>query len=137
MAAAAVAQVPEVLIPQSEKTQLSAEIEAVVEPKELPFNPEQLKEKYRAERDKRLKHGGGIEQYIPVEGVFEHYLQDPWVKPGFTRDPIEEEVEVVVIGGGYGAQLVAVKLIESGIKNIRLIEKAGDFGGTWYVPDRK
>jgi cyclohexanone monooxygenase len=133
MAIATVAQVPEVLIPQPEKTQLSAKIKAVTEPEKLPFDPEQLKEKYLVERDKRLKQGGGIEQYIPVEGVFEHYLQDPWVEPGFTRDPIEEEVDVVVIGGGYGAQLVAARLIESGIKNIRLIEKAGDFGGTWYV----
>lgn len=135
MAAVAVAQLPEVLIPQPEKTQLSAKIEAVAEPEKLPFDPEQLKEKYLVERDKRLKHGGGIEQYIPVEGQFEHYLEDPWVEPGFTRDPIEEKVDVVIIGGGYGAQLVAARLIESGIKNIRLIEKAGDFGGTWYVPD--
>lgn len=133
MAVAAVAQAPAVLIPQPEKTQLSAKIEAVAEPEKLPFDPEQLKEKYLAERDKRLKTGGGIEQYIPVEGTFENYLQDPWVEPGFTRDPIEEEVDVVVIGGGYGAQLVAARLIESGIKNFRLIEKAGDFGGTWYV----
>jgi len=136
MAVAAVAQVSESLIPQPENTKLSAteHIEEVVQPQTLSFDPEKLKHKYDEERDKRLKYGRGVEQYVAVEGVFEHYLQDPWVKPGFTRDPIEEEVDVVVIGGGYGAQLVAARLIENGIKNIRLIEKAGDFGGTWSVP---
>ncbi|KAK5312835.1 hypothetical protein LTR93_011183 [Exophiala xenobiotica] len=48
------------------------------------------------------------------------------------RDAIEEGLEVLVIGGGYGAQLVAVRLIEVGITNIRMVEKAGDSGGTWY-----
>lgn len=131
MATAAVIQAPDVLLPQPEKIELNAQIDAIVEPLKLPFDPERLKQKYLAERDKRLKYGGGIDQYIPVEGVFEHYLEDPWVAPGFTRDSIEEEVEVVIIGGGYGAQLVAARLIEHGITNIRLIEKAGDFGGTW------
>jgi len=53
------------------------------------------------------------------------------VEPGFTRDPVEETVEAVIMGGGYGAQLVAVRLGEAGIKNIKMIEKAADFGGTW------
>lgn len=60
-----------------------------------------------------------------------HYLIDPWVEPGFTRDPVEQTAQVVIIGGGYGAQLVAVRLIEAGVKDIKIIEKAGDFGGTW------
>lgn len=107
-------------------------------PKDLPFDPEALKQKYIEERDKRLKYGqakGGIDQYrlVEHEGPFAHYLQDPWVKPGFSRGPIDEQVDVVIVGGGYGAQLVAVRLIEAGITNLRIIEKAGDFGGTWYV----
>jgi hypothetical protein len=60
-------------------------------------------------------------------------LKDPWVEPGFERDPIEEEVDVVIVGGGYGAQVVAVRLIEAGVDKFRIIEKAGDFGGTWCV----
>jgi NADPH-dependent 2,4-dienoyl-CoA reductase/sulfur reductase-like enzyme len=126
MATAAVAQPP-----QSETMDLNAKIDRIADLDKLPFDPEELQKKYLAERDRRLQHGGGITQYIPVEGEFEHYLEDPWVKPGFTRDPIEEETEVVVIGGGYAAQLAAVKLIEKGVKDIRIIEKAGDFGGTW------
>lgn len=94
------------------------------------FDPVKLKAKYLAERDKRLKHGGGITQYRLVDegGQFRHYLDDPWVEPGFKREPVEETVDVVIVGGGYGAQLVAVRLMEQGIKNVRLIEKAGGFG---------
>lgn len=40
-------------------------------------------------------------------------------------------MDVVIVGGGYGAQVVAVRLIEAGVNNFRIIEKAGDFGGTW------
>ncbi|KAF2711036.1 FAD/NAD(P)-binding domain-containing protein [Pleomassaria siparia CBS 279.74] len=98
----------------------------------LPFDPTALKDKYIAERDKRLQRGQGLEQYIHLDGHLSHYLNDPWVEPGFTRDPVEEEVDVVIIGGGYGAQLVAVRLVEAGVKNFRIVEKAGDFGGTWY-----
>lgn len=94
------------------------------------FDPIALKAKYLAERDKRLAHGGGINQYRLVEegGQFRHYLDDPWVEPGFSRELVEETVDVVIVGGGYGAQLVAVRLMEKGIRNVRLIEKAGGFG---------
>ncbi|KAF2094109.1 cyclohexanone 1,2-monooxygenase [Rhizodiscina lignyota] len=133
MATADVAQpqLPEALIPQPERTKLDAPIETVTNSEKLAFDPVKLKEKYREERNKRLR-GDGVDQYIPVDGSLSHYLDDPWVEPGFTRDPIDEEVDVVIIGGGYGAQLVAAKLIEAGVKDIRLIEKAGSFGGTWY-----
>lgn len=127
----------DILGPKPTQINLNADFEKSAQPTvtEVPFDPVELKEKYLAERDKRLKHGGGINQYRLVEedGIFKHYLADPWVEPGFTRNPVKEVVDVVVVGGGYGAQLVAVKLIGAGISNIRLIEKAGDFGGTWHV----
>lgn len=126
-----VLQKVDLLGPKPEKAYLNAKVEEVQEPATLPFDPAQLKDKYRAERDKRLAVGGGLAQYRLVDGHLSHYLIDPWVEPGFTRDPVEEEVEAVVVGGGYGAQLVCVRLIEAGIKNIKIIEKAGDFGGTW------
>lgn len=135
MAAAEVTQLPglaESLVPQPEKVELKADIKEVADPKDLPFDPVELKKKYLAERDKRLR-SDAVDQYRFVDGHLSHYLKDPWVKPGFTRDPVEEEVEVVIVGGGYGAQLVAVRLIEAGVTNIRIVEKAGDFGGTWYV----
>jgi hypothetical protein len=96
----------------------------------LPFDPVALKEKYLAERDRRLARGEGVEQYTLIDGSLSHFLKDPWVEPGFEREPIEEETEVVIVGGGYGAQLVAVRLMEVGVRNFRIVEKAGDFGGT-------
>ena len=134
MATAEVAAPSDILGPQQEQVNLQADTDKVADPSQLPFDPVKLKEKYLAERDKRLKHGqakGGINQYKYADGHLSSYLTDPWVKPGFTRDPVDEEVECIIVGGGYAAQLVAVRLIESGIKNIRLVEKAGDFGGTW------
>ncbi len=105
---------------------------AVAEPKaDLGFDPAALREKYRAERDKRLRADGN-EQYREIKGEFAHYLDDPYVEPGFTRAPLTDEVEVVVIGGGFGGLLAGARLREAGVEDIRIIEKGGDFGGTWY-----
>ncbi|WP_297694222.1 NAD(P)/FAD-dependent oxidoreductase [Phenylobacterium sp.] len=98
---------------------------------ELGFDPDALKAKYRAERDKRLRADGNS-QYVEIAGRFAHYLDDPYVEPGFSRAPLTDEVEVAVIGGGFGGLLVGARLREAGIEDIRLIEKGGDFGGTWY-----
>jgi hypothetical protein len=127
------APVAEVLIPQTEKSPVDIKTGEIAQEEPLPFDPAALKEKYIAERDKRLARNQGVEQYLVLDGSLAHYLKDPWVEPGFERDPIEEEVDVVIVGGGYGAQVVAVRLLEAGVKNFRIIEKAGDFGGTWYV----
>jgi cation diffusion facilitator CzcD-associated flavoprotein CzcO len=100
-------------------------------PEELGFDPGALREKYAAERVKRLRADGNS-QYQEITGTFEHYNVDPYVEPGFTRASMHEELEVVIIGGGFGGMLAAVRLQEAGITNFRIIEKAGDFGGTWY-----
>ena len=39
---------------------------------------------------------------------------------------------MAVIGGGFGGLLMAARMKEAGFDDIRVIEKAGDFGGTWY-----
>jgi hypothetical protein len=127
------APVAEVPIPQSEKTVVDIKTGELAQEEPLPFDPAALKEKYLAERDKRLARNQGVEQYLLLDGKLSHFLKDPWVDPGFEREPVEEEVDVVIVGGGYGAQVVAVRLIEAGVNNFRIIEKAGDFGGTWYV----
>ncbi len=100
--------------------------------KELGFDPDALRRKYRDERDKRLRPDG-MDQYLAVEGKFAHFAEDdPYADPGFERSAIEETVEVGIIGGGYSGQMAAVRLRELGIKDIRIIEAASDFGGTWY-----
>ena len=98
---------------------------------ELDFDPAALKTKYLAERDKRIR-GDGIEQYIEIKAEFSHYIDDPYVEPGFARDALTDTVEVVIIGGGFGGLLAGAKLRDAGIEDIRVIERAGDFGGTWY-----
>ncbi|MFN0148011.1 MAG: flavin-containing monooxygenase [Dehalococcoidia bacterium] len=96
----------------------------------LPFNPDALREKYRIERDKRLRPEAN-EQYLEIAGKFAHYTEDPYVER-VEREPVTSDVEVAIIGGGHAGLLVGARLREAGIKEIRMIEKAGDFGGTWY-----
>ncbi len=98
---------------------------------DLPFDPDALRAKYREERDKRMRMDGD-HQYIQVAGEFARYDDDPYVEPGFTRDAVDEEIDVAVIGGGFAGLLAATRLREAGIKDIRIIESGGDFGGTWY-----
>src|SRR5581483_11240579 len=97
----------------------------------LPFDPEALREKYRAERDRRLRADGN-DQYIEVSGDFARFVEDPYVEPGFTREPLTDDVDVVVVGGGFGGLLAGARLREAGVEDLRLIEKGGDVGGTWY-----
>jgi len=100
-------------------------------PADPAFDPAALRSKYREERDKRLRADGNG-QYLEVAGEFAHFVDDPYVAPGFTRAPLTDEVEVAVIGGGFGGLLAGARLREAGIEDIRIIEKGGDFGGTWY-----
>ena len=98
---------------------------------ELGFDPGALREKYTAERTKRLRADAN-NQYREISGQFAHYNEDHYVESGYTRPALHEELDAVIVGGGFGGQLAAVRLQEAGITNFRIIEKAGDFGGTWY-----
>ena len=98
---------------------------------EIDFEPDALLEKYLAERDKRLREDGNS-QYVEVKAEFSKYVEDPYVDPGFTREPVFDEVEFAIIGGGFGGLLMGARLREAGFKDIRVVESAGDFGGTWY-----
>ena len=87
--------------------------------------------RYRAEREKRLRTDG-LDQFQELTGDYAEYDRDPFVEPGFTRDPIIEETDVVVVGAGFAGMLTSVHLLERGVTDFRIIDKAGDFGGTWY-----
>ena len=104
---------------------------AALSPSELGFDPDALRRKYREERDKRIRADGNG-QYQEISGEFARYLDDPYVAPGLTRAPLTDEVDVVVIGGGFGGLLCGARLREAGVERIRIIEQGGDFGGTWY-----
>ena len=96
----------------------------------LAFDPDALRRKYDQERLKRLRAEGN-EQYIEVAGHFAKYLEDPYVEE-VVRDPMADDTDVVIIGGGFGGLLAGARLRQAGIPNLRIIEKGGDFGGTWY-----
>jgi cyclohexanone monooxygenase len=100
-------------------------------PEELGFDPAVLRAKYAAERQRRLRTDGN-NQYREVVGDLKRFEEDHYVAPGFTRPALHEELEAVIVGGGFGGLLAAARLQEVGITEIRIIEKAGDFGGTWY-----
>src|SRR6202522_4597114 len=97
----------------------------------LDFDPDALREKYQQERDKRVRADGNA-QYVEVEGRFRHFVDDHYVAPGFSREPLTDDVDLVIIGGGFGGLLMGARAREAGIQDIRVIEAGGDFGGTWY-----
>ncbi len=97
---------------------------------DLGFDPDALREKYRIERDKRLRAEGNA-QYLEIKGDFAHYVEDPYSQP-LEREPLFDEVEVAIIGGGFAGLLIGARLREAGVTDLRIIEKGGDFGGTWY-----
>jgi len=95
------------------------------------FDAAAMRARYEQERDKRLREDGN-EQYVEIAGRFSHYLDDPYVDAPVEREPLDEECEILVIGGGFGGLQMGARLKESGYDDVRIIEKGGDFGGTWY-----
>ncbi len=95
------------------------------------FDPDALREKYRTERDRRLRPDAN-DQYVAIDQEYRHYIDDPYADASFTRAPLNDQVDVLIVGGGFGGLLAAARLREAGVKDIRIIEKGGDFGGTWY-----
>ncbi len=90
-----------------------------------------LKAKYRKERAKRLK-ADAQKQYVKLSAETEtDHSFDPY-KPVVPRDPLDEDLDVAILGGGWSGLQMAVCLIKNGIGTFRNIDTAGGFGGTWY-----
>ncbi len=99
---------------------------------DLDFDPEALRERYRAERDRRIRDDGE-DQYIEAASEFAHYAHDdPYADPDFDREPLDIEIDVAVIGAGFSGLMAGARLKERGVTNFRIIDSGGDFGGTWY-----
>lgn len=86
--------------------------------------------KYKTEREKRLRPEGNA-QYVAVAGQLSHYADDPYV-PQIPRPPKTDHVTVACIGGGFSGLVAGARLKEAGVDDIRILDKGGDFGGTWY-----
>src|SRR6202041_2214868 len=90
-----------------------------------------MRAKYAQEREKRLRKDGGA-QYLELDGdLADLYEVDPY-PPVADRAPIAEDIEVVVLGGGFAGLLSGAYLKKAGVQNVRVIDMAGDFGGVWY-----
>ncbi len=105
------------------------EIDVTAETTDLDL--EALEAKYAEERAKRLRSDGS-KQYAELSGRYANFDRDPYADPDFTRDPIVKDVDVMIIGGGFGGLLAGGRLREQGIEDLCIIEKGADFGGTWY-----
>ncbi|MBV8347630.1 MAG: NAD(P)-binding protein, partial [Mycolicibacterium sp.] len=90
-----------------------------------------LRERYRAERNKRLREEGS-KQYVELTDEFAGYYETDPHTPPTTRDPISQDIDVAVLGGGFAGLLSAAYLKKAGVDDVRIIELGGDFGGVWY-----
>lgn len=106
------------------------------------YNLESLTAKYQKESAKRLRADGNS-QYVEL-GVAEtdrlaNLAKDPWVDHDTLNAQAPslkdgDDIQFLILGCGFCGILHAVRLIEAGIQpdQIRLVDIAGGFGGTWY-----
>ncbi|HJR24170.1 MAG TPA: NAD(P)/FAD-dependent oxidoreductase [Acidimicrobiales bacterium] len=95
------------------------------------FDPEAVRAKYLAERDKRLIPGRSAIRDLSRDERFARFRADPFT-PVAPRDAVAEDVDVVIVGGGIAGVVAGAQLRKAGIERIRVLDKAGGFGGTWY-----
>ena len=95
---------------------------------------DEIKRKFAEERDLRLgfRPDGRAQYTSELTGELAKYEVDPWVETVIEREPLNDTVECLIIGGGFSALLTAARLRERGVESIRLVERGGDVGGTWY-----
>ena len=92
-----------------------------------------IKARYAEQRDLRLDYRPpGTDSYRALDGEFADYEQDPYAEEVIERDTIDDEVEVLFIGGGFSALLTSARLRQRGVESIRIVERGADVGGTWY-----
>jgi cation diffusion facilitator CzcD-associated flavoprotein CzcO len=95
------------------------------------YDPEAVRAKYLAERDKRLVPGRAAIRDLTSDEHFARFRQDPFT-PFAEREAIADDVDVVIVGGGIAGVLAGAHLRQAGIGRIRIIDQAGGIGGTWY-----
>lgn len=107
--------------------------EALQDPAFLGFTPEEIVARYQAERGKRVRTEGE-EQFVAVSttGSMSGYLTDDPYTEVADRAPLDDEINCVIIGAGWAGMTSAVRLLEGGVEDVRILDAGGGFGGTWY-----
>ncbi len=95
------------------------------------FDPDAVRAKYLAERDRRLVAGRTDIRDLGHDEPFAGFSDDPFT-PFTDREPLTDDVDVVIVGGGIAGLLAGVKLRQAGVERIRIVDTAGGIGGTWY-----
>lgn len=112
--------------------ELDPKIKAIIG--DFDIDLQALRAKYNAERDKRIRPDHS-RQYASLEAIeakgFSNNVEDPYGEQP-QREAVNDSVEVLIIGGGFGGLLCGARLRQAGIEDIRIVEKGSDVGGTWY-----
>ncbi|MCB9373653.1 MAG: NAD(P)/FAD-dependent oxidoreductase [Microthrixaceae bacterium] len=101
------------------------------EPAPGAYDPESVKARYLAERDRRLVPGRTDIVDLRADERYARYTRDPFT-PYTDRASLDEELDVVIVGGGIAGLLAGVELRKAGIERLRIVDQAGGVGGTWY-----
>ena len=96
------------------------------------FDRDAVLARYASEREKRLRADGNDQFVEPVGALARFAETDPNVADREARDPVDAHSQVLIIGTGFSGILSAARLKEAGIEDFRMVDTAGDFGGTWY-----
>ena len=95
------------------------------------YDPEAVRAKYLAERDKRLVPNRADIRDLKADEHFARYRDDPFTSV-VEREAVADEADVVIVGGGIAGVLAGAQLRKAGVERIRIIDQAGGIGGTWY-----
>ena len=77
------------------------------------YDPAVVKAKYLAERDKRLVPGRSDIRDLVHDEHFAGYRRDPFT-PYTDREPVVDDVDVVIVGGGIAGLLAGAELRKAG-----------------------
>ncbi len=89
-----------------------------------------IRQRYALERDNRLRSDGN-DQYIQLTGRFAEFRVDPYAERA-ERRPVRDHVTVTCVGGGFAGLVTGARMKEIGIGDVRIVDKTGGFGGTWW-----